>query len=90
MVNGQVVNLLNQALWLVLSLSAPPILAAAAASLAVSVVQAATQVQEQTVQYAVKFAAVVITLALTGRLIGASLYAFADHIFWNFAAMTRP
>jgi type III secretion protein S len=90
MASSEIANLLRQALWLVLVLSAPAIVAAAAASLLVSVLQAATQIQEQTLQYAVKFAAVVLTLAISGRFIGQSLFAFADHIFWNFNAMTKP
>ena len=52
--NGDFVSLTNDALWLVLVLSAPPIIVAAVAGLIVAVLQAATQVQEQTLQYTVK------------------------------------
>jgi type III secretion protein S len=88
--NGDAIRLMNQGLWLVLSLSAPPVLMAALAGLIVAILQAATQLQEQTTQYAVKFAAVVLTLAVAGRMMGSALYSFGDQIFSNFASLVRP
>jgi type III secretion protein S len=87
--NGHFVSLTNDALWLVLVLSAPPIIVAAVAGLIVAVLQAATQVQEQTLQYTVKFFAIVLTLFLTAALLGGSLYRFSDRIFTNFPAMIQ-
>ncbi|MBY0301020.1 MULTISPECIES: type III secretion system export apparatus subunit SctS [Sphingomonas] len=87
--NGDFVSLTNDALWLVLVLSAPPIIVAAVAGLIVAVLQAATQVQEQTLQYTVKFFAIVLTLFLTAALLGGSLYRFSDRIFTNFPAMIQ-
>ncbi len=90
MLNSEAVRLMDQGLWLVLALSAPPILMATVASLAVSILQAATQLQEQTIQYAVKFIAVVLALALFGGMMGPTLYNFSDQIFSNFASLVRP
>ena len=59
---NDVISLVQQALWLVLLLSGPPILAAVLVSLLVSFIQAATQLQEQTTQFAVKL--IVIAVAL--------------------------
>ena len=87
--NGDFVNLTNDALWLVLVLSAPPIIVAAIAGLIVAIVQAATQIQEQTLQYTVKFFAIVLTLFVTSALLGGSLYRFSDRIFTDFPAMIR-
>lgn len=87
--NGDFVNLTNDALWLVLILSAPPIIVASVAGLLVAVVQAATQIQEQTLQYTVKFFAIVLTLFVTASLLGASLYRFGDRVFSEFPAMVR-
>lgn len=77
------------ALWLVLLLSAPPIIAASAVGLLVALVQAATQLQEQTLQYTLKFFAIVATIFLTASLLGGSLYRYADTIFAGFPAMVR-
>lgn len=85
--NADFVSLTNDALWLVLILSAPPIIVASVAGLLVAIVQAATQIQEQTLQYTVKFFAIVLTLFLTASLLGSSLYRFSDRVFTEFPGM---
>ena len=82
-----VVRLTQDALWLMLMLSGPPILVAAIAGLLVAFIQAATQLQEQTLAFAVKLAAVVITLFLMGALLGETLYEFGTRIFDGFPTM---
>jgi len=86
-VNGDFVSLTNDALWLVLILSAPPIVVASVAGLMVAILQAATQIQEQTLQYTVKFFAIVLTLFVTASLLGSSLYRFGDRVFSEFPNM---
>ena len=81
--------LTKEALWLVLVLSAPPIIAAAAVGITVAIIQAVTQIQEQTVQFLLKFVAVVLTLFLTASMLGGSLYFFADRIFVDFPGLVR-
>lgn len=76
-----------EALWLVLLLSAPPVIAASVVGLLVAVVQAATQIQEQTLQFTLKFFAIVLTLFITTSLMAGSLYAFSDRIFSAFPSM---
>ena len=76
-----------EALWLVLLLSAPPVIAASVVGLLVAVVQAATQIQEQTLQFTLKFFAIVLTLFITASLVAGSLYAFGDQVFSNFPRM---
>jgi len=86
---GGFVSLTNDALWLVLILSAPPIIVASVTGLLVAVIQAATQIQEQTLQYTVKFFAIVLTLFVTASLLASSLYRYSDRIFTEFPAMIR-
>ena len=86
---GAALQLLNQALWLVLVLSAPPVLAAALVGLLVAIIQAATQIQEQTLQYALKFFVIVITIFVTASLMGGSLYRFADRVMTEFPALVK-
>ncbi|GGX75402.1 type III secretion system export apparatus subunit SctS [Saccharospirillum salsuginis] len=85
-----IVRLTQDALWLMLMLSGPPILVAAIAGLLVAFIQAATQLQEQTLAFAVKLAAVVITLFLMGALLGETLYEFSTRIFDGFPTMLEP
>jgi type III secretion HrpO family protein len=83
----QEIQLARQALWLVLVLSGPPILAAAVAGLVVAFLQAATQIQEQTFPYAVKFIVVVLALLGTATMLGGTLFKFADGLFSGFPGM---
>ena len=87
--HAQIVQLIREALWLVLALSAPPIVAASIVGLVVAFFQAATQLQEQTTAYALKYISVCLALLLSGALIGSSLYHFADRLFLGFPLMTR-
>ena len=89
MLNSEALQLVYQALWLVLMLSAPPVLAAAVVGLLIALVQAATQIQEQTLQYALKFFAIVLTIFVTASLLGSSMYRSADRVMTEFPAMVR-
>lgn len=82
-----IVRLTQDALWLMLILSGPPILVAAIAGLLVAFIQAATQLQEQTLAFAIKLAAVCITLFLMGGVLGETLYEFSGRIFDGFPTM---
>jgi len=83
----EVIQLTKDALWIVLVLSAPPIVAAAVVGLLVAFLQAATQIQEQTFAYAAKFVTIVLTLFVTASLLGGTLYTYADKLFKEFPAM---
>ena len=87
--SGDILGVTTQALWLVLLLSAPPIIAASIVGLLVAIVQAATQLQEQTLQYTLKFFAIVLTLFVTASLLSGALLQFGDAIFSGFPAMVR-
>ena len=85
----EALQLTYQALWLVLVLSAPPVLLAALVGLLIAFVQAATQIQEQTFQYAAKFFVIVVTIFLTASLLGGTLMTFADRILTEFPGLIR-
>jgi type III secretion protein S len=87
--NQDIIGITTEALWLVLLLSAPPIIAASAVGLLVAVLQAATQLQEQTLQFTLKFFAIVATLFVTASLVGGTLYQYTDRIFSGFPAMVH-
>lgn len=86
--NGQLISFTTEALWLVLLLSAPPIIAASIVGLLVAVIQAATQLQEQTLQYTLKFFAIVVTIFITAALVASSLYTYTDSIFSRFPGLS--
>ena len=76
MFNSEAMQLTQQALWLVLMLSAPAITVAAVIGLLIAFIQAATQLQEQTFQYAAKFFAIVVVILLSASLMGGTLLEF--------------
>jgi type III secretion protein S len=82
---NDMVGLTIEALWLVLLLSAPPIIAASVVGLLVAIVQAATQLQEQTLQYTLKFFAIVVSIFLTASLVAGSLYTYTNSVFSSIA-----
>jgi len=84
-VTSQLVEILQQALWIVLILTAPPVVVAVVLGLLISFLQAVTQIQEQTIQFAVKFVAIVVTLFVTAEFIGVTLVNFGDRMFSSFA-----
>ena len=84
-----IVRLTQDALWLMLVLSGPPIIVASLAGLLIAFIQAATQLQEQTLAFTIKLVAVVITLFLMAGLMGETLFQFSERIFDGFPTMLR-
>ena len=89
MFNTEAMQLTQQALWLVLVLSAPAVVVAACTIAISRPTSAATQLQEQTFQYAAKFFAIVLVILVTSSLLGVTLVHFSDRIFSEFAGMVR-
>jgi flagellar biosynthetic protein FliQ len=79
----------QQALYLVLVASAPPVIISLVIGFIVSVFQATTHIQEQTLTFAPKVIMVFGVLALTGGWIGAQLVRFTFHVFDRFPALIR-
>ncbi|RMH39247.1 MAG: flagellar biosynthetic protein FliQ [Deltaproteobacteria bacterium] len=67
----------REALYLVVLLSAPIVIASLVVGLAVSIFQATTQIQDQTLTFAPKLVAVLVALAVFAPWIGSQLGAFS-------------
>jgi type III secretion HrpO family protein len=89
MYNTEVIQITQQALWLVLTLAGPPVIVASVVGLLIALVQAATQLQEQTFQYAAKFFAIVLTIFVTSSMLGGGMYHYADKIFTDFVSLSK-
>lgn len=87
LLTSDVVNLTQEALWMIVVLAGPPVVVAALVGILIAFFQAATQLQEQTFQYAAKFFAIVATLFLMASLMGSTLFRFTERIFIEFPAM---
>ncbi len=81
---GQFVQLAQQAILLTVLVSGPPILAALMVGLTLALFQALTQVQEQTLSMAFKILAVFGTIYLFGYWMASQLHRFAQLIFSHF------
>lgn len=84
MLQSQIGQLAYQGLYLILILSAPPILISMAFGILVAVIQAATQIQEQTLSFTVKLIAVIFTIMYMGGWLGGQIMQFAKNILLNF------
>ncbi len=86
MTEGYVLEVTRQALYLVLLISAPAVLASLAIGLFVSIFQATTQLQDHTLAFVPKLVAVLVVLALAGSWMGANLVRFARTLLSGIAA----
>ncbi len=78
------IRITNEALLLILILSAPPLLISLVVGLMISLFQATTQIQEQTLTFVPKITAVFLTLALTGYWMMAQMVRFTQNLFLSF------
>ena len=81
------VSLAGEALWLILLLSLPPLLASLVVGLVISLLQALTQVQEATLVYAPKILAIFVSLLIFLPLMGALMAGFFQQIAGRIAGM---
>ncbi len=81
MSEAHILSITQEALLLVLVLSLPPIVVAAALGVIVSLIQAVTQVQESTLSYAVKLLGVAVTLVVTITWLGRELLIYTVRLF---------
>jgi type III secretion HrpO family protein len=89
MTSAFVLDFAVKAMVLVLMLSLPALVMATAVGLLVSLLQALTQIQEQTLSFGLKLIAVVVTLLLTARWVGAELLQWSLLLFDQFPALVR-
>ena len=85
----QLTFITQEALYLVLIASAPPVIISLVVGFIVSVFQATTHIQEQTLTFAPKVIMVFGVLALAGGWIGTQLMRFTFHIFDRFPSLIR-
>jgi len=83
----QLTSIIQQALFLVLVVSAPPVLMSLLVGFIIALFQATTQIQEQTLTFAPKMVAVFGILAIMGGWIGSQLVRFTFHIFDQFPVL---
>jgi flagellar biosynthetic protein FliQ len=82
-------GLARDALWLVLLLAAPLLLAGLLTAFAISLFQAATQILEPTLSFVPKLVVMLLLLALLGNWMGGQLVEFARGLLTDFPALVE-
>lgn len=77
----ETLNYFQQGLWMVIAMSAPPLIIATLFGVVVSLIQAVTSIQDQTLPYVVKLIVVAISLAMMGRWFGSELMQMTNTAF---------
>ena len=77
----------RDALWLVMLLVAPVLLAGLVTAFAISLFQAATQILEPTLSFVPKLIVVLLVLALLGSWMGGQLVEFARSMLTDFPGL---
>ncbi|MBB6467261.1 MULTISPECIES: flagellar biosynthesis protein FliQ [Aminobacter] len=74
-------DLVQYAIWTVLTASAPAVAAAMLVGVVIALIQALTQIQEITLTFVPKIVAIFLVVALTAPFIGAQISSFTNVIF---------
>lgn len=82
-------TLMNNALWTVLLLSAPALLAAIVIGFGIGLLQALTQIQDQSLPQSVKVIVIMLVLIVGGPLLAGQLVNLTDQVLDNFAVWSR-
>jgi flagellar biosynthetic protein FliQ len=84
-----VLNLGRQAVWTVLSVSAPVLVLTLAVGLLVSIFQATTQIHEQTLTFAPKIVATLVALLVCGPWMMSQMLELARHLLGDLSSYVR-
>ena len=82
-------GLARDALWLVMLLAAPVLLAGLLTAFAISLFQAATQILEPTLSFVPKLVVMLLVLAVLGSWMGGQLVDFARTLLTDFPGMVE-
>jgi flagellar biosynthetic protein FliQ len=77
----------RDALWLVVMIAAPVLLAGLLTAIAISLFQAATQILEPTLSFVPKLVVMLLVLAILGNWMGGQLVEFARTLLTDFPGL---
>ena len=84
-----VVDIMREALFLVLKTAAPPLIVSLVIGLLVSVFQTVTSIQEQTLTFVPKMVGMFLTLLLIGHWMLNGMTTFMEELWRNFSLYIR-
>ena len=81
MTEGDVLDLVQMAMWMVVIGSGPVVAAAMVVGVAIALLQALTQVQEMTLTFVPKLVVVFVVFSLTASFVGAQFHVFTERVY---------
>lgn len=84
-----VVDVMREALFLILKTAAPPLIVSLVIGLIVSVFQTVTSIQEQTLTFVPKMVGMFLTLMLIGHWMLNGMTTFMEELWRNFSLYIR-
>lgn len=78
---GDALDLIQSAMWIVIVGAGPAVGAAMVIGLCVALLQALTQIQETTLTFVPKIIVVFVVVGLTGSYVGGQLYRFTEGLY---------
>jgi len=82
---GDALDVIQSAIWLVIVGAGPAIGAAMVVGVVIALMQALTQVQEMTLTFVPKIVVIFAVVSLTGSFIGAEFYVFTESVYARIA-----
>lgn len=89
MTEDTVVSITMATVWLILKVSAPPLLISLVVGLLISIFQTVTSIQEQTLTFVPKFLAILLSIVLCGNWIMQNIVAYMNELCANFSIYIR-
>lgn len=81
MTEGDVLDLVQSAIWMVVVGAGPVVLASMVVGVAIALLQALTQVQEMTLTFVPKMIVVFLVFSLTASFMGAQFSVFTERVY---------
>jgi flagellar biosynthetic protein FliQ len=78
---GDALDLIQSAIWMMVVGAGPAIGAAMVVGVAIALMQALTQIQELTLTFVPKMVAIALVISLTASFVGAQFYLFTENVY---------
>lgn len=87
MSQGEILNVFNEGLWLIVMIAGPILLASVVIGLIVAIFQAATQIHEQTLTFVPKLIVIALIFLVSGSWMMRLMIEFIEYLFKTIAGL---
>lgn len=87
---NQLIEIITQALYVIIKSSAPMLLISLVVGLLISILQTITSIQEQTLTFVPKLLAIFIILIICGNWVLNNVVEFMETLYGSFSLYTNP